>query len=101
MTLISKDSLIYVAGHNGMVGRSLEKCLRKNSYKNLILPTRENLDLLNNNDVENWFSKNKPDVVILAAAKVGGIYANNKYPRILLENLKFKLILLKIHGKME
>ncbi len=91
MTLISKDSLIYVAGHNGMVGRSLEKCLRKNSYKNLILPTRENLDLLNNNDVENWFSKNKPDVVILAAAKVGGIYANNKYPaNFILENLKIQ-----------
>ena len=91
MTLISKDSSIYVAGHNGMVGRSLKNSLSKKSYNNLLLPTREDLDLLNNNDVENWFLRNKPDVVILAAAKVGGIYANNKYPAdFILENLKIQ-----------
>ena len=91
MNHISKDSLIYVAGHNGMVGSSLEKSLRKKSYTNLLLPNREDLDLLNNNDVENWFSRNKPDVVILAAAKVGGIYANNNYPAdFILENIKIQ-----------
>ena len=91
MSLISKDSLIYVAGHNGMVGNSLKKSLREKSYNNLLLPSRKDLDLLNNNDVENWFSKNKPDVVILAAAKVGGIYANNKYPAdFILENIKIQ-----------
>ena len=91
MNLISKESLIYVAGHNGMVGSSLEKSLRKKSYTNLLLPNREDLDLLNNNDVENWFSRNKPDVVILAAAKVGGIYANNNYPAdFILENIKIQ-----------
>ena len=51
----------------------------KNGYKNLLLPAREELDLLNNKAVEIWFRNNKPDVVILAAAKVGGIEANKKY----------------------
>ena len=91
MNLISKESLIYVAGHNGMVGNSLKNALRKKSYNNLLLPNREDLDLLNKNDVENWFSRNKPDVVILAAAKVGGIYANNQYPAdFILENIKIQ-----------
>ena len=91
MNLLSKESLIYVAGHNGMVGSSLKNSLRKKSYNNLLLPNREDLNLLNNNDVENWFSRNKPDVVILAAAKVGGIYANNQYPAdFILENIKIQ-----------
>ena len=91
MSLISKDSLIYLAGHNGMVGNALKKYLIKRSYCNLLLPTRKDLNLLNNNDVEYWFSKNKPDVVILAAAKVGGIHANSKYPAdFILENIKIQ-----------
>ena len=91
MNLISKNNKIYVAGHNGMVGGSITRILRNNSYKNLLLPNRKDLNLLNSNAVENWFCKNKPDVVILAAAKVGGIEANNNYPAdFILENIKIQ-----------
>ena len=89
--MINKNDLIYVAGHNGMVGRAITKFLKKNSYKNLLLPNREDLDLLNTIEVKNWFYENKPQVVILAAAKVGGIEANNKYPAdFILENIKIQ-----------
>ena len=71
MNLINKNDLIFVSGHTGMVGGAITRYLKNNFYNNLILPTREDLDLLNNGAVENWFSKHKPDIVILAAAKVG------------------------------
>ncbi len=91
MSLINKNDLIFVAGHSGMVGSAITRNLKKNFYNNLLLPSREDLDLLNNNDVENWFSKNKPNVVILAAAKVGGINANNKFPaEFIIENIKIQ-----------
>ena len=79
MSLINKNDLIYVAGHNGMVGKAITKFLKNNSYKNLLLPNRKDLDLLNTIEVENWFYEKKPKVVILAAAKVGGIEENNNY----------------------
>ena len=91
MSLISKNDLIYVSGHTGMVGGAITRYLKKNSYNNLILPTRQDLDLMNNKAVENWFCKNRPDIVILAAAKVGGIEANNNYPAdFILENIKIQ-----------
>ena len=91
MSLINKNDLIYVAGHNGMVGKAITRFLKNNSYKNLLLPNRKDLDLLNTIEVENWFYENKPDVVILAAAKVGGIEANNNYPAdFILENIKIQ-----------
>ncbi len=91
MSLINKNDLIYIAGHNGMVGSSIKKHLINKGYSNLLLPSRGKLDLLNNSNVENWFSKNNPDVVILAAAKVGGIKANYKYPAdFILENIKIQ-----------
>ena len=91
MSLISKNDLIYVSGHTGMVGGAITRYLKKNSYNNLILPTRQDLDLMNNIAVENWFCKNRPDIVILAAAKVGGIEANNNYPAdFILENIKIQ-----------
>ena len=91
MSLINKNDLIYVAGHNGMVGGAITRFLKKNSYNNLLLPNRKHLDLLNSFEVENWFSQNKPEVVILAAAKVGGIKANNIYPAdFILENIKIQ-----------
>ena len=91
MSLINKNDLIYVAGHNGMVGKAITRFLKNNSYKNLLLPNRKDLDLLNTIEVENWFYKNKPEVVILAAAKVGGIEANNNYPAdFILENIKIQ-----------
>ena len=91
MSLINKNDLIYVAGHNGMVGKAITKFLKNNSYKNLLLPNRKDLDLLKTIEVENWFYENKPEVVILAAAKVGGIEANNNYPAdFILENIKIQ-----------
>ena len=91
MSLINKNDLIYVAGHNGMVGRAITRFLKNNSYKNLLLPNRKDLDLLNTIEVENWFYENKPKVVILAAAKVGGIEANKNYPAdFILENIKIQ-----------
>ena len=91
MSLINKNDLIYVAGHNGMVGKAITKFLKNNSYKNLLLPNRKDLDLLNTTAVENWFYENKPEVVILAAAKVGGIAANYNYPAdFILENIKIQ-----------
>ncbi len=75
-----------------MVGSAIKRHLENKGFeKNLLIPNREELDLLDSNSVSNWFIKNKPDIVILAAAKVGGIYANNKYPAsFILENLKIQ-----------
>ena len=91
MNLIKKTDRIFIAGHKGMVGSSIKKKLIEFSYKNLQTPSREELDLLDNKSVENWFKDNKPEVVILAAAKVGGIEANSKYPAdFIFENLKIQ-----------
>lgn len=95
--LISKNDSFYVAGHNGMVGDSIVRALRKRGYcdnKNnatLYTESRSELDLTSYEKVFSWFKKNKPKVVIIAAAKVGGIYANNKYPfEFISENLKIQ-----------
>ncbi len=91
MTLISKESKIFVAGHNGMVGKSILRSLIKNNYKNILKADRKELDLTDSLSVKNWFHINKPEVVILAAAKVGGIYANSNYQtEFILENLKIQ-----------
>ena len=70
---------IYIAGHKGMVGSSLESKLRKESYNNILTRTSAELDLRNQQAVNEFFEKEKPAYVILAAAKVGGIHANNTY----------------------
>jgi GDP-L-fucose synthase len=70
---------IYVAGHTGMVGSAITNELKKKGYKNLILKNYPGLDLMRQSDVEAFFQKEKPEVVIIAAAKVGGILANNTY----------------------
>ena len=95
--LISKNDSIYVAGHNGMVGNALIKKLIKKGYGNsekggfLHLQKRSELDLISYENVFNWFSKNRPKVVIIAAAKVGGIVANTKYPfDFISKNLKIQ-----------
>jgi len=91
MSLIKKTDLIFVAGHTGMVGSSIVRELIKKGYSNLILPTRKDLDLLDSESVKNWFKRYKPNVVILAAAKVGGIAANFGNPAdFILENLKIQ-----------
>ena len=91
MNLISHGEKIFIAGASGMVGSALVRKLKKNNYHNILNPIREELDLLNFEAVQSWFKKNKPDVVIIAAAKVGGIFANNNFPAdFLLENLKIQ-----------
>ncbi len=89
--LISKEDKIFIAGHTGMVGSAIKRTLIKKGYKKLLCPKREELDLLDFIKVKNWFNHNKPDIVILAAAKVGGIYANFSYAGdFILENLKIQ-----------
>jgi GDP-L-fucose synthase len=74
------NSKIYIAGHRGMVGSAIERNLRKQGFTNIIGRTHAELDLTNQADVAEFFAKEKPDQVYLAAARVGGIYANNTYP---------------------
>jgi len=76
---LNKNSKIYIAGHKGLVGSAIVKNLQSKGYTNLVYKTRKELDLLNQMDVANFFSSEKPEYVILAAAKVGGIVANNTY----------------------
>ena len=74
------DQKIYIAGHRGMVGSAIERQLRKQGFQNIVGKTHQELDLTNQVAVENFFDQEKPDQVYLAAAKVGGIHANNTYP---------------------
>lgn len=71
---------IYIAGHNGLVGSSIVRQLKARGFNNLLMRTHKELDLSNQMQVLSFFQQEKPDYVILAAAKVGGIYANNTYP---------------------
>ena len=74
---MDKNGKIYIAGHLGMVGSAIHRKLKSEGFNNFIFKSFEELDLRNQNDINNFFSKEKPDYVILAAAKVGGIHANN------------------------
>jgi len=74
-----KSKKIYVAGHTGMVGSAITNELKSRGYKNLVLKNYPGLDLIRQKDVEEFFKSEKPEVVIVAAAKVGGILANNTY----------------------
>jgi len=76
---MEKNAKIYIAGHRGMVGSSIVRLLQKEGYSNLILRTSSELDLRVQQQVQNFFEKEKPEYVFLAAAKVGGIMANNTY----------------------
>lgn len=88
---MKKDSKIYVAGHRGLVGSALVRKLQSDGYDNLVLRTHAELDLLNQAAVADFFSKEKPEYVFLAAAKVGGILANNTYPaQYIYENLEIQ-----------
>lgn len=78
--IMNKLASIFVAGHKGLVGSALVRGLQAEGYANLILKTREELNLENQQDVMDFFAKEKPEYVFLAAAKVGGILANNNYP---------------------
>jgi GDP-L-fucose synthase len=76
---MNRSDKIYIAGHRGMVGSAIMRNLQKNGYHNLCFRTSSELDLTNQQSVTNFFQSEKPDYVILAAAKVGGIQANNIY----------------------
>ena len=88
---MNKNSKIYVAGHRGLVGSAIVKNLESKGYTNIITRTHKELDLLNQKAVEEFFEKEKPEYVILAAAKVGGIVANNTYRAdFIYENLQIQ-----------
>lgn len=76
---MKKTDKIYVAGHNGMVGSAIVRALQKQGFENLVYRTSKELDLRNQEAVDQFFSEEKPHYVFLAAAKVGGIVANNTY----------------------
>jgi GDP-L-fucose synthase len=86
--MINKSAKIYIAGHRGMVGSAILRALQVQGFSNFVLRTSSELDLRNQKDVSDFFSKEKPEYVFLAAAKVGGIVANNTYRAdFLYENL--------------
>ncbi len=78
--MLTKDSKIYVAGHRGMVGSALCRLLEAKEFTNLVTKTRDQLDLTDQQAVRDFMQQEKPDYVMIAAAKVGGIFANNEYP---------------------
>ena len=88
---MDKTDKIFVAGHRGMVGSAVMRRLQADGFKNLLIRDRSELDLTDESAVRKFFLKEKPTIVICAAAKVGGIQANNDYPvQFLLDNLRIQ-----------
>lgn len=77
---MEKNAKIYVAGHRGLVGSAIMRCLEQHGYENIVVRTHAELDLRNQEAVNRFFAEEKPDYVFLAAAKVGGIWANSQAP---------------------
>lgn len=105
--LIDKNERFFLAGSNGMVGSSIKRTLQKYGYGakdfngKLFTPTRAELNLLDYSSVYDWMKKNRPTVVIIAAAKVGGILANSNFPAdFLLENLKIEINIIESAWKL-
>ena len=97
MNLIDKNDLIFIAGDKGMVGSAIKRCLLRNGYSNLITASKKDLNLADYDSVKKWFKFHKPQIVILAAARVGGIQANFKFPcDFILENLKIQTNVIEI-----
>ncbi len=89
--MIAENSKIYIAGHRGMVGSGVWRILESKGYSNLIGKTSAELDLRNQQAVLDFYNQEQPEVVIDAAAKVGGILANNDYPyQFLMENMQIQ-----------
>ena len=104
----SLNEKIFIAGSNGMVGSAIKRALYKCGYSNpsikgkILAPNRSELDLTNYYLLENWFKEKKPTIVIIAAAKVGGIYANKNQPAdFILENLKIQTNIIELSWKYE
>src|SRR5690606_93082 len=90
-TMLSKTSKIYISGHKGMVGSAIWRALEARGYGNLIGRTSKELDLRNQQEVSDFFQQERPEIVIAAAARVGGILANNEYPyQFLMENMQIQ-----------
>ena len=88
---ISPSDRIFVAGHRGMAGGAICRALQGAGYGEVLTASRDELDLLDCTAVQRWFAEHRPTVVVLAAAKVGGIVANASYPAdFLLDNLKIQ-----------
>ncbi len=88
---MNKSDKIFVAGHNGMVGSAITRALESAGFSNLLKRSRAELDLSDSRGVSEFFGKEKPDIVIFAAAKVGGIKANNDFPvEFLTDNLRIQ-----------
>ena len=95
--MISLNSKIYIAGHTGLVGSAIVRRLKLDGYKNLITTNRNKLNLIDQTKVFDFLNKKKPDFIFIAAAKVGGIYSNNKFKaNFIYENLVIQSNL--IHG---
>ncbi len=95
-----KNFRIYVAGHNGMVGRAVVRYLKKEGVRNLIFADRKRLNLLNAKDLEKFIKSKKPDIVINCAGRVGGILANSSYPvEFINENIFIQLNLINFSYK--
>ena len=93
---MEKNSRIYVAGHRGLVGSAIVRNLEANGFTNIITRTHAELDLTNQADVRKFFEEERPEYVFLAAAKVGGIHANNTYPAdFIYDNLMIQNNLIK------
>ena len=94
---MNRDDKIYVAGHNGMVGSAIIRNLNGKDFVNIVTRSSSELDLTNQQDVHVFLQKEKPGCVVIAAAKVGGIHANNSYPaEFIYQNLMIEVNL--IHG---
>lgn len=93
---MEKNSRIYVAGHRGLVGSAIVRNLKANGFTNIVTRTHAELDLTNQADVRKFFEEERPEYVFLAAAKVGGIHANNTYPAdFIYDNLMIQNNLIK------
>lgn len=89
--ILDRTKKIYVAGHRGLVGAALVRKLKADGFLNIVTRTHEELDLTRQTEVENFFAREQPSYVILAAAKVGGIYANDTYPAdFIMQNLQIE-----------
>ncbi|MBI6022000.1 GDP-L-fucose synthase [Clostridium perfringens] len=99
---MNKNSKIYVAGHRGLVGSAIVRNLEEKGFNNIICRTHKELDLTNQNEVRKFFEEERPEYVFLAAAKVGGIHANNTYPAdFIYENLMIQNNVIKASHDFE
>ena len=95
--MVNKNSKIFLAGHNGHLGSSILSCLKQRNYKKILVANKNKLNLLDQKKVFKFLDKHKPNYVIIAAARVGGVFANNTYrAKFIYENLQIQNNL--IHG---